>query len=296
VRILNERFIQDILIRAIKKTFADKGIASRPSLSAWESSSHFRDVSYAGQTPRLTLSEIRDAAARWSSTAQSGVEDGAETFSAWNKTAPDTADRKLLEDQGLVPFAIQQVLGQIQNSYIIAETADGLMLIDQHPAHERIIYEEILEAFREHPSSIQRLLFPVTLHLDLKEQSVMEDCMKEFQVIGFGINTLGGGTFSVDAVPAFLADGDAERLLKDVLHELMEETLRQSREKRQETIAAALACKTRTVKAGERLDEREMLHLIRRLAKAQNPHTCPHGRPTMVTVSMPEIEKRFKRR
>ena len=124
----------------------------------------------------------------------------------------------------------------------------------------------------------------------------MEDCLLDFQTIGFGINSLGGGTFSVDAVPAFFAEEDSARVLKDVLHELMEESLRQSREKREEIIAAALACKTRTVKAGARLDEREMIHLIRRLGKAQNPHTCPHGRPTMFTLSIPEIEKRFKRR
>ena len=159
------------------------------------------------------------------------------------------------------------------------------MLVDQHAAHERIIYEEILEAFKQQPSGVQRLLFPITLHLDLKEQSVMEDCLADFQTIGFGINSLGGGTFSVDAVPAFFADEDSSRVLKDVLHELMEESLRQSREKREEIIAAAIACKTRTVKAGARLDEREMIHLIRRLGKAQNPHTCPHGRPTMFTVS-----------
>ena len=97
-------------------------------------------------------------------------------------------------------------------------------------------------------------------------------------------------------MPAFLADGDSIKVLTDTLHELMEESLSQSKEEREKTIAAALACKTRTVKAGKMLDEREMLHLIRKLGSAQNPHTCPHGRPTMFSVTTHEIEKRFKRR
>jgi len=295
VRILNERFIQDILIRAVKKTFAEKGVFSRPSSSVPESA-HYRDVSYAEQTPPLSFAEIREAAAQWTAPVQTGSEVGTQTFPSGDKITPDTAERKLIEEGVHIPFAILRVLGQIQNSYIVAEAADGLLLVDQHAAHERIIYEEILEAFKQQPSGVQRLLFPITLHLDLKEQSVMEDCLPDFQTIGFGINSLGGGTFSVDAVPAFFVEEDSSRVLIDVLHELMEESLRQSREKREEIIAAAIACKTRTVKAGARLDEREMIHLIRRLGKSQNPHTCPHGRPTMFTVSTAEIEKRFKRR
>jgi DNA mismatch repair protein MutL len=295
VRILNERFIQDSLIRAVKKTFAEHGLVASQAPGAPQSFP-YRDTAYADQSHRLSFSEIREAAGRWTTPAQPEAGGEAPAFPAWNKSGPDSAGQKLLEATAAVPFNIRQVLGQLQNAYIIAETGDGLMLIDQHATHERIIYEEILAAFKEHPSSVQRLLFPLILHLDLKEQSVMEDCLKEFQSIGFGINALGGGTFSVDAVPAFFADEDAGQVLNDVLHELMEESLCQSREKRKEIIAAAIACKTRTVKAGSRLDEREMLHLISRLARAENPHTCPHGRPTMVSFSLPEIEKRFKRR
>ena len=295
VRILNERFIQDILIRAVKKTFAEKGISARAASQAPETT-HYRDIAYPEQSQPLSFAQIRDAAARWQTPERAEAEEGAQTFSSRNELTPGSGDKKLIEEDGYFPFGIRQMLGHIQNTYIIAEAADGLMLIDQHAAHERVIYEEILSAFRQQPSSAQRLLFPITLHLDLKEQSVMENCLSDFQKIGFGINFLGGGTFSVDAVPAFFADGDSERMLKDVLHELMEESLRQSREKREEIIAAAIACKTRTVKAGARLEAREMLHLIRRLGRAENPHTCPHGRPTMFTVSTAEIEKRFKRR
>jgi DNA mismatch repair protein MutL len=295
VRMLNERFIQDLLLRTVRKTFAEKGLVAAPAPGATQSFP-YRETAYPEESPRLSFAEIREAAARWKTSPHMEAEDLPEPAPAWDKPDADAAGRKLIEEPGYVPFGIRQVLGQLHNAYIIAETDGGLMLVDQHAAHERIIYEEILTAFKEQPSSVQRLLFPLTLHLDLKEKSVMEDCLKEFQAIGFGITSLGGGTFSVDAVPAFFTGEDAGRVLKDVLHELMEETLRQSREKREEIIAAAIACKTRTVKAGARLDEAEMLHLIRRLGRAENPCTCPHGRPTMFTVTVPEIEKRFKRK
>jgi DNA mismatch repair protein MutL len=295
VRILNERFIQDVLIRAVKKTLAENGIVSRPFPSDPESAL-YRDTAYPEPSRQLSFAQIRDAAARWKTPAQAEAREGERSFTFGNEPGPGRADKKLIEEDEYIPFGISRILGQVQNTYIIAEAADGLMLIDQHAAHERIIYEDILAGFREHPSATQRLLFPLTLHLDLKEQGVMENCLDEFQKIGFGINALGGGTFSIDMVPAFFAEEDSARVLIDVLHELMEENLSQSREKRQEILAAAIACKTRTVKAGARLDEREMVHLIRRLGKAQNPHTCPHGRPTMFTVSTAEIEKRFKRK
>jgi DNA mismatch repair protein MutL len=97
-------------------------------------------------------------------------------------------------------------------------------------------------------------------------------------------------------VPVFLTEENCSRVLQDTLHELMEEMLPQAKEHREKTIAAALACKTRTVKAGQRLDEREMLRLVQRLGTTKNPHTCPHGRPTIIRMTLEEIEKRFKRR
>jgi DNA mismatch repair protein MutL len=114
--------------------------------------------------------------------------------------------------------------------------------------------------------------------------------------MGFGINPLGGGTFSIDAVPAFMSDVAAENTIKDTLHELMESPKASSFESRQHELAAILACKTYSVKAGRVLDVQEMEHLIKKLGTKENPHICPHGRPTFFLLTKDEIERRFKRK
>jgi DNA mismatch repair protein MutL len=292
VRLLNERFVQDILIKAIKKTFVEKGIFPRTTfqIPAGISSS---DTYYSGNSQIPSFAEIREAAAAWKAPAPVMPESALFTRNE-ALTAPPAQQAATAAEAN--PFGITRILGQIQGTYLVAETHDGIALIDQHAAHERIVYEEILGVLQRSAAPSQRLLLPLTMHLDLKEQSTMESCLPDFLRIGFGINDLGGGTFAIDAVPIFLTEENCARMLQDTLHELMEEMLTQAKEQREKTIGAALACKTRTVKAGQRLDELEMLHLVQRLGSTQNPHTCPHGRPTIITMTIEEIEKRFKRR
>jgi len=116
-----------------------------------------------------------------------------------------------------------------------------------------------------------------------------------FEAMGFGVDDLGRGSFSINAVPACLTDSDAAALVTDCLHELLERSRPTSFDSRNQEVAAALACKTRAVKAGRTLDAAEQLHLLRRLAACDNPHTCPHGRPTFIRIGRAEIEKRFLR-
>lgn len=289
VRLLNERFIQNILITAIRNQLGERGLFLKPvfpSLAGAETANgaSFRTMSFA---------EIREATTVWQS-AKSPLHISALRLSNAYGAAPQEGQTAVLTEGN--PFAITRILGQIQGTYLVAETDGGLAVVDQHAAHERIVYEEILNAFKHHATPSQRLLVPLMMHLDLKEQNAMESFLPDFLRIGFGINNLGGATFAVDAVPVFLTEENCTRVLQDTLHELMEERLPQTPEKREQAIAAALACKTRTVKAGQQLDAREMLHLVQRLGTTQNPHTCPHGRPTVIILTSQEIEKRFKRR
>ena len=113
--------------------------------------------------------------------------------------------------------------------------------------------------------------------------------------MGFSVEDQGAGAFSIQAVPGCLTDSDAESLLTDCVHELLERSQPSSFDSRNQEVAAVLACKTHAVKAGRALAATEQLHLIRRLAACDNPHTCPHGRPTFVRISRAEIEKRFLR-
>lgn len=289
VRLLNERFIQDILITAIRNQLGEKGLFPKPAFPFLAGA----EASDSASSGIMSFAEIREATTAWHS-SQSSLHFTAPRLSNACGGAPQGEQTAVLAEGN--PFAITRILGQIQGTYLVAETDGGLAVVDQHAAHERIVYEEILNAFKRRATPSQRLLVPLMMHLDLKEQNAMESCLPDFLRIGFGINNLGGGTFAVDAVPVFLTEENCSRVLQDTLHELMEERLPQAPEKREQAIAAALACKTRTVKACQRLDVREMLHLVQRLGTAQNPHTCPHGRPTVIFLTSQEIEKRFKRR
>jgi len=184
-------------------------------------------------------------------------------------------------------------MGQVLGTYILVETENGLGLFDQHAAHERILYEEITESFDRKKPHSQKIIFPETLHLNIQENSVMEQYLNDFLQIGFGINDLGTASYSIDSLPAFVPEGDAIQAMKDTLHELMAESKPRSWESGKQSLAAILACKTYSVKGGKVLDIQEMEHLIKRLAERKNPHTCPHGRPTFFLLTKDEIEKKF---
>ncbi len=292
VRLFNERFIRDVLITAIKSSLREKHFVRTlcfPTHTGTAAATPFGVCS----SPDTTSAAIRESAAGWHALVSSRPLPVSQTSDAENPVFQNDQTPLLKEDN---PFGIIRILGQIKGTYVVAETDRGLVLIDQHAAHERIVYEEILEALKRRSVSSQRLLVPLLLHLDLNEQNMMESCLTELLKIGFGINNLGGGTFAVDAVPGFLTEENCIRVLQDTLHELMEEMVPQASEKREQAIAAAIACKTRTVKGGQRLDTHEMQQLIQQLGTAQNPHTCPHSRPTVISLTVEEIEKRFKRR
>jgi DNA mismatch repair protein MutL len=207
-----------------------------------------------------------------------------------------SATRVLLEtEEQELPFDMVKILGQLHGCYLVVEARDGFILVDQHAAHERIVYEELLSSLQGDKPVCQQLLFPATLHLSEQEASVLQEHAELLVSMGFGIKDQGDGSFSVDAVPACVIDSDAESLLQDSVHELLEASRTRTFESHQQELAAILACKTRAVKAGRVLAVTEQLHLVRRLGACANPHTCPHGRPTFIRIDAGEIEKRFLR-
>ncbi len=205
------------------------------------------------------------------------------------------APRAQAAEQTANPFQDITVLGQVLGTYIIVRLKDGFAVFDQHAAHERILYESLLASALQRRPVSQTLIFPVTLHLTLQEAEIMEKNLRDFHGMGFGINSLAGKSFSIDAVPACMAGVDAPAVLRDCLHELIEGHVMRSFKNHQEALAAILACKTHTVKAGRQLDLQEMQHLVIKLGEQQNPHVCPHGRPTFFTITRDELERRFKR-
>lgn len=190
---------------------------------------------------------------------------------------------------------IIKLLGQIKGSYILAETEEGLIIIDQHAAHERIIFEEILDSFDNGGATSQALLLPATIEFGFKEAQLLEEHLELLTTVGFSINQLGNNTFCVDATPAWLGNVEVKNVLHDFLHGVMEYKGKEPLNERRENVAKILACKSFTVKANEKLSPEEMEHLVSSLEKTKQLFTCPHGRPTLIKFTMHDLERHFKR-
>ena len=175
---------------------------------------------------------------------------------------------------------------QIHNSYILLETKMGFWIIDQHAAHERILYEKILKYER----GTKQLIFPVVMTLTPYEKRIYEEVKDALAQLGFDIQEFGKYEIRVLGIPALLEEFDHE-LFKSLLNELTEKGTIPDKF---DELAKLIACKT-AIKAGEKLTQEQMQNLIQELAKTDNPNACPHGRPTILRISLKELEKKFHR-
>lgn len=187
-----------------------------------------------------------------------------------------------------------RVLGQIMNTFIIADTRRGLVILDQHVAHERILYEYLCGL--KGPSAIekQNLLSPETLHLDKRASVMLRERLDEIVRVGFELEPFGGESFLVRAVPAALRGKNAMKVLRDLVDELVDSAVARKLTPTREQIWITSACKM-AVKAGDPLSHAEMEKLITDLATTENPYMCPHGRPITVTLTREELLRKFKR-
>ncbi len=186
-------------------------------------------------------------------------------------------------------------LWQLHDAYILAETRSGLIIIDQHSAHERILFERIMAAFDGGGETSQRLLFPLTLKLSPSEYSVVEDMQGLFARAGFELEPFGGRTVLVSAAPNPHPYFDAERCLRDMITELAEGSeLTRAASNQYERLAMTFACKG-AIKAGQPLSRDEMRRLFEDLFATELPYHDVHGRPTVVRLSIDELERRFGR-
>lgn len=187
-----------------------------------------------------------------------------------------------------------RVIGQAMNTFIIAETARGIVIIDQHVAHERILYEYLCGLKGPHAIERQTLMAPETLHLDRPAATMLRERLQEVVEVGFDIEPFGGESFVVRAVPAALRGKDPMRVLRDVVDELVDSAVSRKLTPTREAIWIMSACKM-AVKAGDPLSHAEMEKLILDLATTENPYLCPHGRPITITLSRHELLKKFYR-
>lgn len=185
------------------------------------------------------------------------------------------------------------IVGQLHRTYILGETGDGLWIIDQHVAHERVLYEQFLARSATGRQDVQQLLIPVTISLPPHRVGLVEQFADELARLGFIIEPFGGTSYIVRGVPVELGAVD-ERRLSGLIEELLEMCEQHGRWSDHHA-AAALACKA-AIKAGQPLDASQMRKLLHQLADAENPFACPHGRPIVVELGRFDLERRFGRR
>ncbi len=206
------------------------------------------------------------------------------------ETAFERQETPAADDQRMPPM---RVVGQIQQMYVIAEGPDGLYLVDQHAAHERILYEQMMARQAQAAVAGQRLLSPALLELSPAQAALLEAEQDTLRAVGFEIEPFGGRSYRLLALPRILGHTDPVAAFLGVLEEMLEGAVplaRQTHEK-----IAVIVCKRAAVKGGQTLSQEEMKELIYSLEKCRNPRTCPHGRPTMLHMSAYQLAREFGR-
>ena len=181
---------------------------------------------------------------------------------------------------------------QIHKKYIVSEVNSGLVIIDQHVAHERILYEDALKAFESTSMASQTLLFPETLEFSPDDFDALFDVLPYLEKIGFKIKKQDNHSIKIDSIPSEMAIGNEREVIREILDNFLKERKKYS--SFQEGIAAMFACKA-AIKAGDSLMREEMQELVNRLFSTKHPYYCPHGRPIIVQMSLDELDGRFER-
>ena len=203
-----------------------------------------------------------------------------------------------LSDSGVLP-SVEQIadlkpLGQVCASFIVAINAEGLWIVDQHVAHERVLFEQHLRARRQGELGGQRLLLPVMVELSPRQLVTFEQISEELRANGFEAERMGARSVAIQAAPAGITSTDAERLLFEILDGIAHENQSISIDSLQAKIAASTSCHA-AIKVNTPLDTTKMEWLLGELAKTEYPMSCPHGRPVVLRYSVRDIERAFKR-
>ena len=203
----------------------------------------------------------------------------------------DLFEDKLLSKEAL---PMHKVIGQLFDTYWLIEYNNSLYIIDQHAAHEKVLYERTMKSLKDKQVTSQKIIPPIILSLTLKEENLLKEHLDLFTEIGYEIEHFGGNEYAVRAVPDNLFSISKKELLMNMLDTLADETSGISKNDLIMEKIASMSCKA-AVKGNMSMSYREANELIKELLTLDNPYNCPHGRPTIISMTKYELEKKFKR-
>jgi DNA mismatch repair protein MutL len=210
------------------------------------------------------------------------------------RVLPDMLINSPVEERKSFQPAAMRILGQLQDSYIIACDSQGLLIIDQHVAHERILYEKLAKAMQTSNVETQGLLVPLSLELPPHQIALLGRVMPELNANGFHVEPFGGNSVLIRSVPVIAGESDCRKLLSEILEGLEVEERTLDVDKIRDRIAVSTACRS-AIKVNTSLAAEKMQWLMDQLALTRIPTNCPHGRPILLRFTIYEIERNFGR-
>jgi DNA mismatch repair protein MutL len=286
VRFGHERAVFSAVQRAVRETLLQHAPVPGVDLTPPSAPTPVTQWSLGGMEGWALRRDALLAAGRESGQLDSGGQSAASQLPAsslpWLRQAGQGAQLPLL-----------RVIGQVNAAYIVAEGPDGIYLIDQHAAHERVLYEQMMVQHSREQLPVQSLLEPLVLDLGPEQGAVVAEEIDLLNALGVTIESFGGATYLVRSIPAILGGDEPQSALVEILDGLMQNT--DTAQASREAALITGICKRAAIKAGQPMSTPEMQELVRRLEACRSPRTCPHGRPTMIYLSAADLARQFGR-
>ncbi len=300
VRFQDPGLVRGLIVSALKHAFAEAGLrsatthaqaalgAARPGAQALQGLGGGGRGVYRDNLARAPARCLRESAFH----AYAPLDVGAAPGARANVVDPE---EQAVHDDLADTYPLGAARGQLHETYIVAQTEDGIVIVDQHAAHERLVYERVKSALLDDGVARQLLLLPEVVELDPASAARVVDRAAELQELGLVVEAFGDGAVVVREVPSLLGDGDVKGLVCDLADELSEFDQSVSLKERLEEVCSTMACHG-SVRAGRALTADEMNALLREMEDTPNSGQCSHGRPTYVELKLDDIEKLFGRR
>jgi DNA mismatch repair protein MutL len=282
IKFSNEPLVFSSVRGSVKRALTSQEVI--PEIRPWGTTEHSRHSEWQAQTK--TESEVPETSLQFPQLFERVPEDE-------NQTVPveTTGDAAQEVTRKTIIFERTNVW-QVHNKYIISQIKNGLIVIDQHVAHERILYEQALDNFEKRNPSSQQLLFPQIVELSAEDYSLLLEMIPFLEKIGFVVKSFGKNTVVLEGVPSGIKISDDEKVLLDILDEYKRG--KKDNAEIRENVAKSYACHT-AIRAGEHLPLEAMNALIDKLFSTKEPYFCPHGRPVIIHIPLAELDRRFKR-